>query len=75
MLENVPALEIWALVAPLLSDPIRGVRIRAAALIAAVPTADQPPADRDCRGAFGRQSFYCASPRRLRPSPASLGWH
>ena len=29
-----------------LSDPVRGVRIRAASLLAAVPTASQPPADR-----------------------------
>ena len=28
---------------PLLSDPVRGVRIRAASLLAAVPTASQPP--------------------------------
>jgi predicted CXXCH cytochrome family protein len=47
MLENVPAPQIWPLVSPLLSDPSRGVRIRAAALLAAVPPASQPPADRD----------------------------
>jgi len=47
MLENVPAPEIWPLVSPLLSDPSRGVRIKAAALLAAVPAASQPPADRE----------------------------
>ncbi|WP_296520616.1 tetratricopeptide repeat protein [Rhodoplanes sp.] len=47
MLENVPAAQAWPLVSPLLSDPVRGVRIRAAALLAAVPSATQPPADRD----------------------------
>ncbi len=47
MLENVPANQIWALVAPRLSDSNRGVRIRAASLLAVVPTASQPPADRE----------------------------
>lgn len=46
MLENAPVLEIWPLVSPLLSDPSRGVRVRAAQILAAVPTASQPPADR-----------------------------
>jgi predicted CXXCH cytochrome family protein len=45
-LESVPAVQIWPLVSPLLSDPIRGVRIRAASLLAVVPTSNQPPADR-----------------------------
>ena len=47
MLESLPAAQIWPLASPLLSDPIRGVRIRTASLLAAVPTANQPPADRD----------------------------
>ncbi|THD49116.1 MAG: tetratricopeptide repeat protein [Bradyrhizobium sp.] len=47
MLENVPAGQIWPWVSALLSDPVRGVRIRAASLLAAVPTASQPPADRE----------------------------
>jgi Flp pilus assembly protein TadD len=47
MLERVPADQLWPLVSPLLSDSNRGVRIRAAALLAAVPTARQPPADRE----------------------------
>lgn len=47
MLENVPGGQIWRWVAPLLSDPVRGVRIRAASLLAAVPTASQPPPDRE----------------------------
>jgi predicted CXXCH cytochrome family protein len=47
MLENVPASQIWPLVSPLLSDSVRGVRIRAASLLAAVPAASQPPADRE----------------------------
>jgi Flp pilus assembly protein TadD len=47
MLESVPAPQIWPLVGPLLSDPVRGVRIRAASLLAPVPTASQPPGDRE----------------------------
>jgi Flp pilus assembly protein TadD len=47
MLENVPAAQIWPLASPLLSDSSRGVRIKAAALLAAVPTIDQPATDRE----------------------------
>src|SRR5262249_29623708 len=47
MLQGGPASQIWPLVAPLLSDASRGVRIKAVALLAAVPTANQPPADRE----------------------------
>ena len=47
MLDNMPAGQVWPWVAPLLSDPVRGVRIRAASLLAGVPTASQPPPDRE----------------------------
>jgi Flp pilus assembly protein TadD len=47
MLAAAPAAQIWPVGAPLLSDSNRGVRIRAAALLAAVATASQPPADRE----------------------------
>jgi predicted CXXCH cytochrome family protein len=47
MLENAPPGQVWPWVSPLLSDPVRGVRIRAASLLAAVPTASQPPPDRE----------------------------
>ena len=47
MLAAVPATQVWPLVAPLLSDPVLGVRIRAASLLATVPTERQPPADRE----------------------------
>jgi tetratricopeptide (TPR) repeat protein len=47
MLANVPAAQAWPLVAPLLSDPVFGVRIRAASLLAAVPTERQPQADHE----------------------------
>ncbi len=46
MLENAPPDQIWPIAAPALADPVRGVRIRAADLLAAVPAADQPPANR-----------------------------
>src|SRR5262249_23945144 len=47
MVANVAAWQIWPLVSPLLADSNRGVRIRAVALLAAFPTASQPPADRE----------------------------
>jgi predicted CXXCH cytochrome family protein len=47
MLEFVPAGQIWPWVSPLLADPVRGVRIRAASLLAPVPTSSQPAPDRD----------------------------
>jgi predicted CXXCH cytochrome family protein len=47
MFETVSVAQIWPLASPLLSDPSRGVRIRAASLLAVVPTANQPPADRE----------------------------
>jgi predicted CXXCH cytochrome family protein len=47
MLDNLPSRQIWPLAAPLLADPVRGVRMRAASLLAAVPTQDQPQADRE----------------------------
>jgi predicted CXXCH cytochrome family protein len=47
MLEGGPGLRLWPFVSPLLSDSVRGVRIRAASLLATVPSASQPPADRE----------------------------
>ena len=46
MLEGVPPDQLWRLISPLLSDPSRGVRIRAAALLAPVP---------DCKPACHRR--------------------
>jgi predicted CXXCH cytochrome family protein len=46
MLENVPPSQIWPYVSPLLSDSSRGVRIRVVRMLAAVPTENQPAADR-----------------------------
>jgi tetratricopeptide (TPR) repeat protein len=47
VLGNLPASQLWPLVAPLLADSVRGVRIRAVALLAGVPPASQPAADRE----------------------------
>jgi hypothetical protein len=47
LLERLPANQLWPLAPPLLADSNQGVRIRAAALLAAVPTESQPPADRE----------------------------
>jgi predicted CXXCH cytochrome family protein len=47
MLENASPGQVFPSVAPLLSDPVRGVRVRAVSLLAAVPTASQPPPDRE----------------------------
>lgn len=46
-LEGAPADQLWPVVSPQLRDPVHGVRIRAAELLAAVPPASQPAADRD----------------------------
>jgi predicted CXXCH cytochrome family protein len=62
MLEGVPGNRIWPLVSPLLSDSIRGVRIRAASLLAAVPAANQPPAD---RARFERAAAEFVAAQRL----------
>ena len=47
MLESAPPNQIWPLASPLLADRSRGVRIRAASLLAVVPTANEPLADRE----------------------------
>lgn len=53
VLEAAPAQQVWSLAAPLLSDPVRGVRMRAAMVIANVPPAMQP--------ANGRRAFERAA--------------
>jgi predicted CXXCH cytochrome family protein len=59
MLEGVQAESLWPLLSPLLSDSVRGVRIRAVSLLAPVPTPRQPPADRD-RFARAADEFVAA---------------
>ena len=62
MLGGAEPQQIWPLAAPLLSDPVRGVRIRAADLLAAVPPALQPAADRE---AFDRASQEFVAAQKL----------
>lgn len=52
-LEAIPPQHTWPIAAPLLSDPVRGVRVRAAMLLAAVPSAMRP--------ASGRRAFDTAA--------------
>ncbi len=59
MLSNAPAERLWPLVSSLLSDPVRGVRVRTASLLAPVATANQPPADRE-RFAQAADEFIAA---------------
>ena len=47
MLESLPGAQLLPLVSPLLSDSSRGVRIRAASLLARVPSAQLPASARD----------------------------
>jgi predicted CXXCH cytochrome family protein len=47
MLDAVPADQLWPLISPLLSDPIRGVRIRVAALLAGAPSQGLSASDRE----------------------------
>jgi tetratricopeptide (TPR) repeat protein len=46
MLDNVPADQLWPVAARLLSDPIRGVRLRATSLLAGAPTDKLSAAER-----------------------------
>jgi predicted CXXCH cytochrome family protein len=62
MLDGLPGNRIWPLVAPLLSDPSRGVRIRAVSVLAAVPIANQPAADRE---AFERTAAEFVAAQRF----------
>ena len=59
MLDGATADRLWPLLSPLLSDPVRGVRIRTASLLAPVSTANQPPADRE-RFARAADEFIAA---------------
>jgi predicted CXXCH cytochrome family protein len=62
MLDGLPTDRIWPVVSPLLSDVSRGVRIRAASVLASVPTANQPPSD---RAAFDRAAAEFIAAQRL----------
>jgi predicted CXXCH cytochrome family protein len=61
MLEGIAGSRIWPIVSPLLSDSSRGVRIRAASVLADVSTPNQPANDRE---AFSRAAAeYVAAQR------------
>ena len=62
MLDGAAGDRIWPLVAPLLSDSSRGVRVRAVSLLANVPTASQPAVDRE---SFERASAEFVAAQRL----------
>ena len=75
MLEGIPGEQLWPLVAPLLSDSNRGVRINAVMLLASVPKLSQPPADRD---RFERAAAEFVAAQRLnadRPEARSTLGH
>lgn len=56
-LETTPPSQAWPIAAPLLSDPIRGVRVRAVRLLAAVPSAQQPANARRAFNAAAEEFF------------------
>jgi predicted CXXCH cytochrome family protein len=62
MLDGLPGDRIWPLLSPLLSDPSRGIRIRAASILAALPTTNQPASD---RAAFERAAAEFVAAQRL----------
>jgi predicted CXXCH cytochrome family protein len=62
MLEGAPAEDLWPIVAPLMSDPVRGVRVRAVDLLAALPPASRPEGD---RAAFDRAAAEFVAAQRL----------
>ena len=72
MLDGLPGNRIWSLVSPLLSDSSRGVRIKAASVLAAVPTQNQPVSD---RAAFDRAAVEFVAAQHLnadRPEARSV---
>jgi predicted CXXCH cytochrome family protein len=61
-LEGIPADQLWGLASPQLTDSVRGVRIRAAELLVALPPTARPPADND---AFSRAAAEFVAAQRL----------
>ena len=47
MVEAAPPNQLWPLASPLLTEAVAGVRMRAATVLAAVPTVGLPPSDRE----------------------------
>ncbi|HVM79629.1 MAG TPA: tetratricopeptide repeat protein [Stellaceae bacterium] len=62
MLEGAPPAQLWPQIAPLLSDPILSVRLRAVSALAPVPAASQPQAD---RARFERAAAEFVAAQRL----------
>jgi predicted CXXCH cytochrome family protein len=62
LLDGMPPAQAWPLVSPLLTDSVRGVRIKAAALLAGVADANQPAADRE---RFARAAAEFVAAQRL----------
>ena len=67
MLENLPADQVWSFVSPLLADPVRGVRIKAASLLAPVPAASQSKADRERFDSAAREFIAAQRANAERP--------
>jgi len=57
--EGVSPAQLWPLLSPLLSDPVRGVRIRAASLLAGLPSQDLSAENRE-RLARAEREFIAA---------------
>ena len=72
MLEGMPVAQRWPLASPLLTDAVQGVRIRAASLLASVPTARLNATDRQ---RFGRAADEFIAAQKLnadRPEARSM---
>jgi HEAT repeat protein len=63
-LEGAPSDELWGLASPLLGDQDRGVRIRAASLLATIPAERQPQSDRARFARAAAQFVAAAAPQR-----------
>ncbi|WP_349253714.1 cytochrome c3 family protein [Bradyrhizobium sp. CB82] len=61
-LEGIPTDQLWGLASQQLTDPVRGVRIRTAEVLASVPTHRQPASDRE---KFGRAAAEFVAAQRL----------
>ena len=62
MLEGLPAETLWPLASGRLTDPVLGVRLRAAELLASAPSASRPEADAD---AFARAAAEFIASQKL----------
>lgn len=62
MLEALPVEQLWPLASARLSDPVRGVRVRAAELLASVPPARRPPSENE---AFSHAAAEFIAAQRL----------